>query len=100
VNTAIRAEWSLTGDGDRYGDTMEWCFACAYALWAFSSDIPAAWQFRAGAGLTVEDIRDDYPASILLDMLDDGTVTADDIRHAGDVFVRYADVLTAAGQSY
>jgi hypothetical protein len=100
VSPAIRGLWSLTGDGDVWGDVISWCFDIAEVMTLAGEPVPTSWEFRPAPGLSEESVSESWPESELLEMYDDGTVSGDDLREAGEVFMRYADILRAMGKDY
>lgn len=86
------------------GDDWAWCqshrFAIADVLWAINEPVPSEWHYRAGAGLTIESVAADYPHCDYLAALDAAEITTDEMRDAGAVLGRYADLLRRAGRDY
>jgi len=97
---ALRADFDMAFDpADTWGSVMGWQFGVADVLWHADPDmVPDAWQFRHGAGCDGNSA--DYPDSDIQDMLDDGTVTVEDLAAFGTVLDRYADRLRANGKDY
>jgi hypothetical protein len=100
VHPDIRGVWSLTGDGDVWGDVISWCFDVAEVLTVAGEYVPASWEFRPSPLLNEDNVRESWPESELLDMYDDGSITGDDLRESGEVFIRYSHILTAMGRDY
>lgn len=100
IHPDILHEWSLTGDGDTWADTLEWCHAVADYLWHTDPEmIPESWEFHHGAGCRG---RSDYcyNTETLWYLNHRCGVTLDDIVHFGNVMVRYASILRAEGRDY
>lgn len=90
-----------SGSGDPWGDTMAHWFGIADTLEFFGESIPSDWDYRPGAcGPHPDTIRQEWPTCEWADILNSGQLTADDLRHAGNVLCRYARRLNAAGLSY
>ena len=81
---------------DPWGTAMQHWFGIANVLTVNVYDVPAHWQYRPGADETTEE----WPDSEYQWLLDEGYVTADDLRRAGNVLARYARACERAGRSY
>lgn len=100
---AIKFEYSLTDNEDKWGDTLDWLNAVCEVLYHNGHAIPVEWGYRHSP---VDD--DDsyytepqgYETEILRDLYGDGIADETDIRTFGDVLNRYADILNKAGESY
>lgn len=97
VLSEARLGWD---SADQWGTTMGWLFACADVLHVAGEAVPAEWEYEPGAGLSREGVEESYPDSLLLELLDDDVISADDIRYAGKVLQRYRAQLKLAGQDY
>lgn len=89
-----------SGMGDEWGWCMGHWFGVAETLYVSGESIPSAWAYRAGAGVDVESVEETWPDSEWFALLDAGSVTADDLRHVGNVLTRYALRLERAGLNY
>lgn len=96
----IRAEISLTADGDAYGNTMGWLFPVAETLHVRGASVPAELEFHAGHSVTEDGIRDSYAGDRVLEMLDNGEASTGDLQYFGRVLNRYAGLLHQNGRSY
>jgi hypothetical protein len=105
MDGTIRSLWAIQS-GDEWGECMGMWFAIAELLWALDEEIPAHWEFRAspmhergrGADAVMADAS--WPETQLAEMYLEELFTADDLRHAGNVFTRYAQLLKLAGKDY
>jgi hypothetical protein len=103
MNEVIHEIWSSGDRGDPWGNVMGMRFGISYVLFATSNSIPDEWEFSPGMGeISPEAIRleDGYPDVWLLDELEAGTVTADELVHAGNVLARFGSILEAKGMDY
>jgi hypothetical protein len=106
VNAVIRADLRMYSDGDAWGDTMSAWFSIADVLYVTGEELPNAWKYRQPRSeeTVLENMHDpDNGDSLAQDLLlgvGDGTVSANDLRHAGNVLDRYASILTAQGRNY
>lgn len=73
-------------------------FGIAETLHAAGERVPASWEFRPGAGSSA--IGDEWPDSEWFELLEEGTCTADDLRHVGDVLCRYTRLLKLHDRDY
>jgi len=90
-----------SGDGDPWGWALGHHFAIADLLFTFGEDIPEAWQFRPGARAYREaDLEDSWPDSEWLDLYRSEMVTADELRHVGNVLARYTRLCVLHGLDY
>lgn len=89
---------------DPWGDTMGVWFGIAETLYRDYEDIPADWQFRPSPVIVQGDPPDDdddsWPECEIASLYFGGHVTADELRHAGNVLTRYAAQLKLAGLDY
>jgi hypothetical protein len=91
---------------DKWTGTLSVHFAIADCLTALREYIPIWWEYAPGAvktnALTLNDLinEDDYPTCCIAQELVSGELTADDLRHAGNVLHRYTNVLRTAGEDY
>lgn len=85
---------------DAWGTALEWLGAIADVVYVeFGELMPECTPAAALRGR--EDLEvDSYPTGRVLDMLDDGTVTEDDLRAVYTVMSRYADWVRLAGRDY
>lgn len=103
-------KWLAKQDpADPWGDALSVQFAICDVLLAADETIPAAWEFQAAAASyadTVDDLADNvdgnvaYSTEVLAAMYRDREITGDQLRYAGNVLARYADVLKLAGLDY
>lgn len=84
--------------GDAWGSVMAWHFAIADVMTEIdASRVPAEWEFsQSPFGANTEA----YEYQSTLEAMRDGGATLDDLIHAGNVLMRYAAQLQAAGQDY
>ena len=82
-----------------WGSGISLAFAVCEVLYANGEDIPDEWQYRPGMGQGDTD-PEDYYAVWMNDVLESGEVTSDDIRHFGNVLIRYTRIMDTAGRSY
>lgn len=100
MNANARSLLALdSGIGDECGWALGHHFGIAEVLYANGERLPASWEFRPGAGSGQVD-SEQWPDSEWAEMLDSGAVSADDLRHVGDVLARYCAVLRHAGRDY
>ena len=88
---------------DKWGSALGHRFGIATVLWVMGEYVPYGWEFSPGmAAIGPDDIREDetYPDIYWLDELESGTISADDMRHAGNVLARYAELLRRADLDY
>jgi hypothetical protein len=90
---------------DRWGHAMAWWFGVAETLHAMDEDIPDAWQFRPSPmneNRTLADVAasEEWPDTQIAEYVQDGTYSATDLIHAGNVLSRYANILQRAGMAY
>ena len=98
---ALAFEYSLTGDGDEWGDCMGWLFAVAHVLHHSSTEpVPASWQYRDGLGCSGLDSDESYEESILIELWDSGTIDEYDLIEFGNALDVLSDALRAEGLSY
>jgi hypothetical protein len=90
----IKSEYRLQADsGDKWGCAMSAHFDIAEELTRRDHDVPASWQFRAGAmGVTAE--PESYFGEIIRD------ADSSDLRYFGDVLSRYIDWCKRADLDY
>jgi len=107
MHAILRADLTANWDrGDAWGSAMGAHFSIADVLYVAGEDIPAAWGYRqpnttqAVHDAMYDENNGDWLAADLRESLMTGLVTADDLRHAGDVLSRYTDMLKAAGRDY
>jgi len=101
MNRYIRANMALCSSGDAWGDTMGAWFDIADILHCDGAEIPPDWQYRRGSTLAEDHCREE--SLFFADTLDDwreGAITADDLRHVGNVLARYSSILRAQGRDY
>ena len=97
MNAEIKDVWAMSHDGDDWGQCMGIWFAIANCLHRHNGPIPRHWQFRAGA---TEEAAEDWPDTMLEDLLHCEAITFFDLVQAGNVFARYASILQAQGKAY
>ena len=101
VQTDIRNAIQLSGSGDAWGDYFGALVDVASVLYVRSEDVPSEWRFRAAPGLNEDGLRSDsFLAGEFLELLDDGTITASDLRDTGRVLDRYTSILRTQGRDY
>lgn len=83
---------------DAWGTTMGWLFGVAEVMFLRFDDVLPG--FRPAPSLSIASIEDDYPAGMVLDYVDNDSVTEDDLRDVFTVMSRYADWLKLADRSY
>lgn len=83
---------------DPWGTALAWMGAIADVMYLrFGEVMP---EFVPAAGLSIPAIENDYPAGMVLDMLDSGEIDEDAMTSAYTVLNRYADWARAAGRDY
>ncbi len=82
---------------DAYGNVMGNWFGIATTLQVEGEPIPDEWQYRPGA---CEPSLETFEDEEYHRMLKNGEVTASDLREAGNVLHRWANMLDTAGRSY
>ena len=88
------AEFRLgSGDGDPWGQTMQWWFCVADELYHVHGTVPADWQFRASP-LGPANEPDEYPDCIV------ALAGPEDLIRFGTVLARYERWLRRAGHAY
>jgi hypothetical protein len=104
---ALRFELALTaGDDDVYGWCTGWWFPIAEIIYAIDPDLlPTEWRFRPSPSLELyglDHLEDDPDCQTarLLDMLDDGEITVDDLLYWGRALTRYGILCRVAGRAY
>lgn len=98
---ALAFEYSLTSDGDEWGDCMAWFFAVAHVLHHSSMEpIPAGWQYRHAPGCSSLYPLDGYEEEILVSLWDDGTIDEYDLIEFGNALSALDDALKAEGKNY
>lgn len=106
MNPIIRHHIDMLNDGDKWGTAMGAFFSIASAFYLNGGcdmgDTYLPWGFRASPLLQDDDAHrdEDWLMAELLTLLDEGTVTMPDLRHAGDVLHRYTNMLKTAGLDY
>lgn len=89
---------------DPWGDSLGVFFGIAEALYRDCEDIPAHWQYRASPMIVPGEPRgeddDSWPECEIEQLYADGYVTADELRHAGNVVERYLNLVKMAGLDY
>jgi hypothetical protein len=86
LRTEIRMGWD---GGDPWGSAISPAFdLCELLHWHLEEDVPAEAQFSPGLG--VPDFED-YPQAEYVEMLDEGTITPDDLKYWVRVLSRYLD---------
>lgn len=97
----LRFTYSLSSDGDAWGDALTFHFAVAEALThAGDGEVPAEWGFRDSPQHASPLPADDWPDAELMELTEAGTVTSDDLRAFGHVLHRYLRILRDAGRDY
>lgn len=106
MHPLMRSNLEYGYSGDVWADTMGAWFDIADVLYVSGNDIPAHWEYnQPWPSETVESTMFDpdqgsvFAQTTMLD-LRDGSLTADDLRQAGDVLERYSRILKAQGRSY
>jgi len=109
MHTVIRADLRANWDnGDAWASTMSAWFSIADVLYVTGEDIPNDWGYRQPA------TTDHVIANMCNDAAENGEwlatdlreayytrlVTADDLRHAGNILKRLSDILEANDRSY
>lgn len=97
MNTYIRDTYRSLYDGDPWGTAMSVHFAIADLLHAEGLDIPAEWGYSNPSG-NVDPT--DYAFEDIAHAWTSGYITADELRHAGNVLHRFEDYLTRIGRDY
>lgn len=107
MHTIIRAELRNDWDnGDAWGSAMSSWHSIADVLYIAGESIPNDWAYHNPwpPAHVVHRIYDedngDWLAADLREAYYTNLVTADDLRHAGNVLARYSNILDAAGRSY
>lgn len=102
MNTVIRDVIKMDfAPGDAWASAMGAWFAIAGVLTIEGESVPASWQYRPSPLQTEEHERDgSWLADYFFDAYRAGDINADDLRHAGDVLMRYSSMLETAGRSY
>ena len=77
-------------------------FGIAETLYANGGYIPSAWHFRPGRRPEIQrsEELEWWPESEYQEMIDANILTLADLTRAGNVLVRYANILEKAGISY
>lgn len=83
--------------GDAWGSVMQHWFAIAEVLHHKDEDIPESWKYKRESKA---DVLVEWPDAEYLEMFEAGTITADDLRHDGNLFEQYAAALKGAGLDY
>jgi hypothetical protein len=83
--------------GDAWGSVMQHWLAVATVLNYAGETIPSSWNFIPGH--TAERMNE-WPDTEYFAMLEAGTITADDLRHDGNLFEEYANALKDAELDY
>lgn len=95
---ALMDQVRLSDWDDPWGTAMVWLYAvCGVMYLRFDEVLP---EFRPSPGLSVVSIEDEYPGRFVLDLVDDGTVTEDDLRAVYMVMERYRAWAVLAGRDY
>ena len=103
IHADLRANWD---NGDAWGSTMGAWFSIADVLYVTGEDIPNDWGYRQPNTTTrvlanmYDENNGDWLAADLRESYYTNLVTADDLRHAGNVLKRLSDILEANGRSY
>jgi hypothetical protein len=103
LNKEIRFMWSMTDGADPWGEAMGISFNLCDVLTVAGEEwaIPDVVQYRPSPLLNEGDLREnDYQANELLDMLEDGTIDADDMAYAVLTFHRYLNLCKHLGKDY
>jgi hypothetical protein len=89
----LKAEFRMTGDGDDWGNCLQWWFIVAEEI-ALHRDvaIPDSWEYQQGLG--EQNDPDDYRTEIVRDATDAQLLAF------GALLMRYARVLKHAGKDY
>jgi hypothetical protein len=88
---------------DPWGTAMSHHFAICEVLYHDDIHVPSEWEYRHGMGhdqLDQDIDGEDCTAMDYVYMLSNGTVTHDDLIHAGNVLSRYERLLEHLGRSY
>ncbi len=100
IQRNIRELLVIQRDGDACGFALTSLFSICATLYLRNKYVPTEWQYRPSQIMTELCERGDYTTENLLDYYDDGTINADDLRHAGSVLVRYSNFVKLAGRDY
>lgn len=108
MNKEIRELIALdSGDYDQWGWANSHMFAIYDVLYANGEGVPASWEYvnpwprdRVLEGLDASRLAEEWPGHEYLWLYDGEEITADDLRRAGEVLIRYLRLLKRAGKDY
>lgn len=90
----MKTEFKLTGDGDRWGNTMNWLFNIADEIYFNRNfEVPVEWEFKPSC-LGPSNDPEDWVQQIVISSNDV------ELLHWGKVLNRYADLLRKHGKDY
>lgn len=100
IHPALRDVFSDTDHRhDPWGSALRLTFSLCDVLWENGEWIPGEWEFRPSLGGSfIED--EDRDAVDMNAAYESGEVTGDELRHFGNVLVRYTRIMDTAGRSY